>query len=289
MTENNYQHTIQWYPGHMTRTFRALEATLSSIDAAIILLDARIPYSSMNPELLKLLEAKPKLFLLNKSDLADGKTTDKWVSKLTREDMVAVSISSKNQNAEKLVLTSLDRVTRELREKRIAKGITGLRPSVLVCGIPNVGKSTLVNLLCKSARAKVADRPGVTRGLQRITLDTYDLVDVPGLLWPKFESRQVACNLAFIGSINDDILGREELASELLTQLTTTNFPSLSARFKLPESASELRSYELLEEIGRKRGMLIRGGEVDIERAAIMVIDEFRDAKFGRISLETPV
>ncbi len=284
---SDYNLNIQWYPGHMTRTFRALKTTLPSIDAAVILLDARIPYSSTNPQLLQLLADKPKLFVLNKADLADKDTTELWLKHLNKSGM-AIAVSSKSPSAAKQVISAVKILTADIETRRAAKGITGMKTGLLVCGIPNVGKSTLINVLCGSKRARAADKPGVTRGLQRISLAGYDLVDVPGLLWPKFENNTVACNLAFIGSINDDILGREELAAHLLQELAGSHKGALCERFKLEEQVADLPMYELLEEIGRKRGMLLRGAEVDIERVAIMVLDEFRAAKFGRITLEKP-
>ncbi len=278
---------IQWFPGHMTKTFRAVEKILPSIDAAIVLLDARIPESSCNPKLLQLIASKPKLYVLNKADLADKASTDRWLRHLGKNE-TAVAVSSKNPSASKTILNAVNAVTAEITKRREAKGIGGMSISLLVCGIPNVGKSTLINMLCKSAKARAADKPGVTRGLQRISLKGFDLVDVPGLLWPKFENNTVAANLAFIGSINDDIIGKEELAANLLFELAPLGNNTLCERFKLPSESLDLPMYELLEEIGRRRGMLIRGGEVDLERTAIMVIDEFRAAKFGRITLEQP-
>ncbi len=277
--------SIQWYPGHMTRTFRAVESILPSIDAAVVLLDARIPYSSQNPKLAELLADKPKLYVLNKADLADKASTDRWLKHLNKTE-TAVAISSKSPSSIKTVLSAVEKVTTSIQEKREGRGLGGMRISLLVCGIPNVGKSTLINMLCGSAKARAADKPGVTRGLQRITLDRFDLVDVPGLLWPRFENNRVASNIAFIGSINDDIISKEELAAHLLQELSALKGNGLCERFKLKEEVLELPMYELLEAIGRRRGMLIRGGEVDLERTSIMVIDEFRAAKFGRITLE---
>ncbi len=285
MEEN--KSSIQWYPGHMTRTFRAVEKILPSVDAALVLLDARIPFSSSNPKLLELLSGKPKLYILNKADLADKASTDRWLKHLNKTE-TAVAISSKNTAALKSVFSAVDRVTEMIKSKREARGIGGMRISLLVCGIPNVGKSTLINMLCGSAKARAADKPGVTRGLQRITLDRFDLIDVPGLLWPKFDNNRIASNIAFIGSINDDIIGKEELAANLLQELAVLENNGLCERFKIDKKSLDLPMYELLEEIGRRRGMLIRGGEVDLERTSIMVIDEFRAAKFGRITLEQP-
>ncbi len=278
---------IQWFPGHMTKTFRAVEKILPSIDAVIVLLDARIPSSSQNPKLSELIADKPKLYVLNKADLADKSSNDRWLSHLSKEE-TAIAVSSKSPASSKAVLGALQKVTERISERRRAKGIVGMSMSILVCGIPNVGKSTLINLLSGSAKARAADKPGVTRGLQRINLKGLDLVDVPGLLWPKFEDNKTASNLAFIGSINDDIIGKEELAANLLFELASMENNRLCERFKLPSEVLTLPMYELLEEIGRRRGMLIRGGEVDLERTAIMVIDEFRAAKFGRITLEQP-
>lgn len=278
---------IQWYPGHMTRTFRALEKILPSIDVAAILLDARVPYSACNPQLLDLLHLKPKLYILNKADLADEDVTKRWLTHFNKTER-AIAISSKNSANVKKVMRSLLNVTTELQQKRIAKGMGGMRTSVLICGIPNVGKSTLINLICGEHRAKTADKPGVTRGIQRISLPGFDLVDVPGLLWKRFENNRIAANLAFIGSINDEILSREDLATNLLYELCQSSGGQICSRYKLDSSTLAFPPFELLCEIGKKRGLLLRGGDVDYERAAIMVVDEFRVAKFGRISLEQP-
>ena len=279
---------IQWFPGHMTKTLRTIEQDIKGIDVVLMLLDARIPLSSMNPELERLCAAKPRIYLLNKSDLADPAVTREWVRVLKKEETRAIALNSKNKGGIQAVKADIDAALGEVLERRAQKGMQGAKIRVMVCGIPNVGKSTFINTFAGGHRAKAADRPGVTRGKQWIATDQYDLLDVPGVLWKKFENRQVANNLAFIGSIKDDLLDTEEIASTLLDEVKEHYGQALQERFKLPQTALELPGYELLEQIARRRGMLISGGEADTQRASVMVLDEFRASKLGRISLERP-
>ena len=256
------QYNIQWFPGHMTKTLRMMEQEIQHVDASLVLLDARIPLSSLNPEIERITARKPKLYALNKADLADPAVTEEWIKYFRAADAGCVAIS--------------------------AKQMGGAKTQVMLCGIPNVGKSTFINTFAGSARAKAADRPGVTKGKQWVSTDKFDLLDMPGVLWKKFDSKTIASNLAFIGSIKDDILDVEELAMNLLDEVRR-NYPDLVAqRYKLDAETLALPPYELMEAIGRKRGLLVRGGEVNTERCAIMLVDEFRACKWGRISLERP-
>ena len=242
------QYAIQWFPGHMAKTLRMMEQEIQHVDASLVLLDARIPLSSLNPEIERITARKPKLYALNKADLA------------------APGLLARRQN----------------------RGMAGAKTQVMLCGIPNVGKSTFINTFAGSARAKAADRPGVTKGKQWVSTEKFDLLDMPGVLWKKFDSKTIASNLAFIGSIKDDILDVEELAMNLLDEVRR-NYPDLVAqRYKLDAETLALPPYELMEAIGRKRGLLVRGGEVNTERCAVMLVDEFRACKWGRISLERP-
>ena len=280
---------IHWFPGHMMKTLRRIDAKLSMVDAVVQLLDARIPRASLNPELQAIYGTKPRLYILNKSDLADEETTARWLSYFrSRQDSGCVAINSKQKGAAAAARTVVDNALAEMLERRAERGIAGAKVRLMVTGIPNVGKSTFINTFAGSARAKAADRPGVTKGKQWVSTDKFDLLDMPGVLWKKFDSKTIASNLAFIGSIKDDILDVEELAMNLLDEVRR-NYPDLVAqRYKLDAETLALPPYELMEAIGRKRGLLVRGGEVNTERCAIMLVDEFRACKWGRISLERP-
>lgn len=288
MEQTNSGPHIQWFPGHMTKTLRLMEAEIKNIDLVLILLDARIPRSSLNPEIEKLCAAKPRLYLLNKSDLADPAVTRRWVKKLTGENTTCIALSSKKQGAAGAVKTQMEAALAELLARRKQKGMEGARTRVMLVGIPNVGKSTFINNFAGTKLAKAADRPGVTRGKQWITVPGYDLLDMPGVLWKKFDNRTTATNLAFIGSIKDNVLDMEEIAANLLDEVKRLYPQRLKERYKLKPNQEEQTSYDLLAEIARNRGMLISGGEADYERAAIMVVDEFRACKLGQISLESP-
>ena len=265
------QYNIQWFPGHMTKTLRMMEQEIQHVDASLVLLDARIPLSSLNPEIERITDRKPKLYALNKA-----------------EDAGCVAISAKQKGGANAVKVAIEKELSGLLERRQNRGMGGAKTQVMLCGIPNVGKSTFINTFAGSARAKAADRPGVTKGKQWVSTEKFDLLDMPGVLWKKFDSKTIASNLAFIGSIKDDILDVEELAMNLLDGVRR-NYPDLVAqRYKLDAETLALPPYELLEAIGRKRGLLVRGGEVNTERCAIMLVDEFRACKWGRISLERP-
>ena len=279
---------IQWFPGHMTKTLRQMEKEIRNVDCVLQLLDARIPLSSLNPEIERITASKPHLYLLNKADLADPALTKQWIAYFKAAGAGCMEISSKQQGSRGAVKAMIEKELSALLARRASKGMAGARIRVMVVGIPNVGKSTFINSFAGTVRAKAADKPGVTRGKQWITVGNYDLMDMPGVLWKKFDSLEVATNLAFIGSIKDDILDIEELAMGLLSEIRAVYPERLAERYKLSEDDLSLEPYELLEAIGRKRGMLISGGEVNTERAAIMLVDEFRASKWGRITLEKP-
>lgn len=282
------QYNIQWFPGHMTKTLRMMEQEIQHVDASLVLLDARIPLSSLNPEIERITARKPKLYALNKADLADPAVTEEWIKYFHAADAGCVAISAKQKGGAAAVKQAIERELEDLTRRRASRGMTGARIRVMVVGIPNVGKSTFINTFAGSARAKAADKPGVTRGKQWVTVDGFDLLDMPGVLWKKFDTLEIATNLAFIGSIKDDILDIEELAMGLLSQVREIYPEKLAARYKLTKEELALEPWPLLEAIGRRRGMLISGGEVNTERAAIMLVDEFRASKWGRISLERP-
>lgn len=279
---------IQWFPGHMMKTLRLMEAELRNVDAVLVLLDARIPFSSLNPEIERRCAGKPRLYILNKADLADPQVTAAWIRYFHANESGCIAISSREKAAVSRVKGELDRELAALLARRAEKGLQRMRLRLMVVGIPNVGKSTFINTFTGAARAKAADKPGVTRGKQWIACDGYDLLDMPGVLWKKFDSRRTANNLAFIGSIKDDILDMEEIACSLLDQVKREYPETLCARYKLEPAELEADNYELLTLIGRRRGMLVSGGEVNTERAAIVLCDEFRSSKLGRISLERP-
>lgn len=288
MNPNDRQNQIQWFPGHMMKTLRLMETEIKNVDAVLILLDARIPFSSLNPEIEIRCASKPRLYLLNKADLADPAVTARWIAYFHENEAGCIAISSKEKNDVNRIKPEVDRELAELLARRAQKGQQRTKIRLMVAGIPNVGKSTFINTFTGSARARAEDKPGVTRGKQWISCDGYDLLDMPGCLWKKFDSVQTANNLAFIGSIKDDVLDREEVACTLLAEVKK-NYPELlAARYHLSAEDLALTDYELLEKIGRQRGMLIPGGEVDSERAAIMLCDEFRASRLGRISLERP-
>ena len=280
--------SIQWFPGHMAKTRRLIGESLSLVDLVIELTDARIPQSSRNPELDKWLSDKPRIIILNKSDCADENITKQWVEYYKKKGIRAVMADCKSGKGVAGIIPAVKAELTELLERRAAKGIAGKPIRVMVVGIPNVGKSSLINKLAGSKRAKVEDRPGVTRGRQWVKISNeLELLDMPGVLWPKFEDQTVGEHLAFTGAVKDDVIDIELLAMRLL-QLLNRDYPQLlQERYKV-EAAEDTEAYELLTMVGRKRGMLISGGEVNTERAAITVLDEYRSGKVGRISLEKP-
>lgn len=289
---------VQWFPGHMAKTRRIMQSNLKLVDAVVELTDARIPYSSRNPEMDRLVGSKPRLLLLNKADSADESITSQWIDHYKRKGITAVATdcrSGKNINRFKSALNELMADQISIWEQ---KGMHGRPVRMMIVGIPNVGKSSFINRLAGSKRAKVEDRPGVTRGKQWVTLDdNTELLDMPGVLWPKFEDKIVGERLAFTGAVKDDILDTEYLACRL-AELLCENYPeNLVRRYgisldDLPENTDALsgcvKGFELLERIGKKRGFLISGGEINTERAAAALLDEFRAGKLGRITLEKP-
>lgn len=280
--------SIQWFPGHMAKTRRSIKENLSLVDAVVEIIDARIPLSSQNPEMGRMTAGKPRLLVLNKRDMADNNVTDKWISYFRSKGIVAISMDCKSGKGLKSFSSALEnQLLKDLLETRRAKGMSGAPVRVMIVGIPNVGKSSFINRMSGSKKAKVEDRPGVTRTKQWVKLgDRIEMLDMPGVLWPKFDDQTVAQKLAFTGAIKDDILDIETLAMLLLEYLAE-NYPSyLKDRYKMEVSA--MPGKDLLEMLGRKRGMLISGGEVNTERAAIMLLDEFRAGKIGSISLEMP-
>lgn len=277
---------IQWFPGHMTRTRRKIQESLKLVDAVVEIVDARIPLSSRNPEMDTLTAGKPRLVILNKADLADENATRRWISYFKKQGMAAIAVDCKSGRGCNQFEPALRDLLRELLEKWESRGANRTIRAMIV-GIPNVGKSSFINRMNRGGKAKVEDRPGVTRQNQWFVVEGgTQLLDTPGVLWPKFEDQMVAMRLAFTGAIKDQILDMEEMACELLGILRRDYPAVLLERYKLQELLNE-DNYELLQDIGRKRGMLISGGEINTERASIMLLDEYRGGKLGRITLDS--
>ena len=281
---------IQWFPGHMTKTKRQIQASLKLVDAVAEIIDARIPESSRNPDLDSIIQNKPRVVLMNKCDMADPSSTQKWINYFKNNGIVAIPIDCKTGRGINKFVSSVNEVLKEKIEKQKAKGLLNPTVRVMIVGIPNVGKSTFINRISKNRKAKAEDKPGVTRGNQWFTINKgFEVLDTPGVLWPKFEDKIVGERLAFTGAVKDQIMDTELLAMRLLDFLKVEKNPIFVERFKLQnEHIEEIESYELLELIGRKRGMLISGGEIDTERAAIMLLDEYRSAKLGKYTFELP-
>lgn len=280
---------IQWFPGHMAKTRRLISANLKLVDAVAEVVDARVPLSSRNPEMDRMTAGKPRIIILNKCDLADEKATKKWIEYFSSFGITSLAVDCKSGKGLKSFIPSVKtKVLKELIDKRQKNGMTGTPLRLMIVGIPNVGKSSFINRLAGSKRAKVEDRPGVTRTKQWVKLDNnIELLDMPGVLWPKFEDQNVAIKLAFTGAVSDDILDIETLSMKLLVFLKENYPQSLKERYKIDYADGE-SGLDLLEKVGKKRGMMIAGGEINTERAGITVIDEFRSAKLGRITLELP-
>lgn len=280
---------IQWFPGHMARTRRLMSENLKNVDAVIELLDARIPYSSRNPEIVRLCEDKPSIILLNKASLADPAVTRAWAKALTNDKTVCLETDCLNGTGLSQIAPALRHLCEAKLERYEQKGMTGRALKAMVVGIPNVGKSSLINKLSGNKKAKVENRPGVTLDKQWVSTNIgILLLDMPGVLWPKFEDPVVGENLAITGAIKDDILDIETIAMTLCGRLRKTYPELFSTRYKLGEipPENEMDNYDLLSLVGKKRGFLMGGGEVNLERTANMLLDEFRAAKIGRISLD---
>ncbi len=281
---------IQWFPGHMKKAQRLIEENLKLVDVVIELLDARIPASSGNPMLADIIRDKPRMIALNKADLADAATTKKWLEYFRARGIAAVAIDSVKGKGMKQLVKEAEELARPKTDKFVSKGGRPREARCMILGIPNVGKSSLINRLAGAAKAKTADKPGVTRAKQWIKIGSnLDLLDTPGILWPKFEDRMVGLKLAFTGAINDDIYDRQQVTILLLDVLRRDYPERVIERFKLKETLPD-DGLELLETIGRKRGCLVKGGVIDMEKAQNIVLNEFRAGKLGNVSLdEVPV
>ena len=286
MSEN--ERNIQWFPGHMAKARRKIKEILPLIDAVAEVVDARIPYSSRNPELRDIIENKPLIILLNKCDMADKTATDGWIKHYKAEGITAIPIDCKSGKGLGFFKDTVKNSLAEKLEYYVNKGMVGKPLRVMVVGIPNVGKSSFINRIAKNTKAKVENRPGVTRGNQWFTIDKQlELLDTPGVLWPKFEEQRVGEHLAFTGAVKDRILDTELLAMRLLEILSENYKELLKNRYGELDFTAD--SYEPLCQIGRKRGMVVRGGETDTERAANMLLEEYRNCKIGKITLESTI
>lgn len=283
MAENKIN--IQWYPGHMTKAIREMEKNIKLVDILIELLDARIPLSSRNPDIDRLANGKYRLAILNKADLADPKATEKWAEYFKEKNIRTVTLDSRNNRDAKRITAIVLEICKEKLERDKRKGLLQRPIKAMVVGIPNVGKSTFINSYAGKASAKTGNKPGVTKGLQWINLGKdINLIDTPGVLWPKFDDPDIGIRLALIGSINDNIISKYDLALNLIEFLRINYCGIISKRYNIEETEKD----EILKAIADSRKCLLKGGEPDIEKAAAILIDDLRSGNFGRVTLEIP-
>lgn len=280
---------VQWFPGHMAKTRRLIKESLNLVDGVVEIVDARIPVSSRNPELDSIIQKKPRIILLNKCDVADSQATSMWLKYFRDKGFYAAAVDCRTGKGLNSFDSLVKQALKSVIERNDAKGMSGKPLRLMVVGIPNTGKSSFINRMGKNAKAKVADKAGVTRQNQWFVVGNgVELLDTPGVLWPKFDYPEVGDKLAFIGSVKDEVTDKETLACRLLESLAATRPQAIEDRYKI-SGISGLQGWEILEMIGKKRGFLIKGGEIDYERAAVIVADEFRGGKLGRITLELPI
>lgn len=285
---DSQKQVVQWFPGHMAKTRRLIKESLPLVDGVTELLDARIPYSSSNPELGELINNKPRIVLLNKCDLADKDTTRQWVEYYKKTGVTAIPVDCRSGKGLSNYISAVRDVLKDKIRQNEERGMPGKALRIMVVGIPNTGKSSFINRMAGAAKAKVADKAGVTRQNQWFAIGNgIELLDTPGVLWPKFDDPKVGDRLAFIGSVKDEILDSETLAVRLLEVMKNDYSDRLAVRYKINDF-SDKEPWEVLEMIGKKRGMMIKGGEIDTERASVMLLDEYRGGRLGTISLEKP-
>ena len=284
MEENNLY--VQWFPGHMAKTRRQIKESLPLVDAVVEIADARVPESSRNPELQEIIGKKPLMLILNKCDLADENATRKKIAELEKQGIAAIAVDCRSGKGLNAFAPTVKKVLKDRIEANVQKGMAGKPLRLMVVGIPNTGKSSFINRMAGKVKAKVADKPGVTRQNQWFNIGNgIELLDTPGVLWPKFDDPDVGLRLAFIGSVKDTIMDLELIAARFLT-IMNENYPErIKERYKL-EFPADSEEFERLEILAKKRGMLISGGEPNTERAAVMLLDEYRAGKLGRITLE---
>ena len=301
MSENQnkglHKSVINWYPGHMAKTRRQIIEDLKLVDIVIELLDARIPMASRNPDIGEITKNKKKIIVLNKCDLADEKESKRWVSYFENKGIPAVLVDSNTGKGINNFIKRIEKIMEEEQEKEIAKGRVGKKIRAMIIGIPNVGKSSFINRIAKKSTAEVGNKPGVTKKKQWIRInEKIELLDTPGVLWPKFESEDVALKLSFTGTIKEDVLERTEIAYELVKYLLENEREKLCTRYGLTneyvqevlnkDNEENFNIYEIMLEIGRKRGCIISGGNIDDEKTARIILDEFKNGKLGKITLE---
>ena len=280
---------VQWFPGHMAKTRRLIKESLYLVDGVVEIVDARIPISSRNPELDSIIQKKPRIILLNKCDVADSQATSMWLKYFRDKGFYAAAVDCRTGKGLNSFDSLVKQALKSVIERNDAKGMSGKPLRLMVVGIPNTGKSSFINRMGKNAKAKVADKAGVTRQNQWFVVGNgIELLDTPGVLWPKFDDPEVGDKLAFIGSVKDEVTDKETLACRLLESLAATRPQAIEDRYKI-SGISGHQGWEILEMIGKKRGFLIKGGEIDYERAAVIVADEFRGGNFGRITLELTI
>lgn len=292
--------SINWYPGHMAKTRRQIESDLKIVDIVIEILDARIPISSQNPDIGKIIKRKKKIIVLNKSDLADEKKNQLWIQYFEKKGIPAVLVDSNSGKGIDQCIRKIENMMNIDRQAQVEKGRIGRKIRAMILGIPNVGKSSFINRISKRTTAGVGNKPGVTKQKQWIRInDKIELLDTPGVLWPKFESEEVALNLAYTGTIKEDILERVDIAYYLTKFLLQNDRKKLCERYKIPEKLIEEKMqqeqpeneniYEIMLEIGKKRGCIISGGKIDEEKTARILLDEFKNGIMGRITIECPI
>lgn len=292
--------SINWYPGHMAKTRRQIGADIRIIDIVIELLDSRIPISSQNPDIAQITKGKKKIIVLNKCDLADEKQNQKWISYFNKKGIKAVLVDSNSGKGIDSCIKAIENIMEEQLQNQAQKGRIGRKIRAMVLGIPNVGKSSFINRISKRTTAGVGNKPGVTKQKQWIRInEKIELLDTPGVLWPKFESEEVGLNLAFTGTIKEEILQRVEIAYQLVKYLLENYRYNICERYGISENYIEdilkqeqpenMNIYEIMLEIGRKRGCIISGGNIDEEKTARIILDEFKNGKLGKITLECPV
>ena len=279
---------VQWFPGHMAKTRRLIKESLGLVDGIVEIVDARIPSSSKNPELESIIKNKPEIILLNKCDVADQNATSIWINYYKNKGITALAVDCRTGRGLNKFDSAVKTAFKEVIDKNESKGMSNKPLRLMVVGIPNTGKSSFINRMAKSSKAKVADKAGVTKQNQWFNVGSgIELLDTPGVLWPKFDDPEVGDKLAFIGSVKDEVTDIQTLACRLLEVLAKTRPNAIEERYKILVD-SNMQGWEILEAIGKKRGFLIKGGEIDYERAAVIVCDEFRGGKLGRITLELP-
>lgn len=278
---------LQWYPGHMAKARREIEESLKLVDVVIEIIDARIPIASRNPVLNELIGTKPRIIVINKSDLADDNANKKWVEKFKKDNQIALIVNSNTGKGVREVINKICDLKKDKIESQAEKGRIGFSIKVMVVGIPNVGKSSFINKVAGKSTTAVGNKPGVTKKNQWVRLDDrVQLLDTPGVLWPRLDNQKLAKHLAYIGTIRDEIIDSEELAMGLLEELCVEYKDNIYIRYKIKNDYNYDNMIELIEEIGRRRGCLLRGNEVDYTKTANIIIDDFRTGKLGRITLE---